>query len=118
MLRWITVAGGLFPTAVDLYLQTDATIIEVHAFTADIKRRHLVEQFPAPLTVLLEFALGRATPGSFFDCVGIEEVLHELIPVAGPGLRRNLLAVCDAGARRGENSRPGAAAPAIPRAAL
>ena len=98
MLRWITMAGGRFPTAVELYLQTDATIIEVYAFTTDIKERHLAEQFPAPLTLLLEFALGRATPNSFFTCAGIEEVLHLLIPVAGPELRRNLLAVCDAGA--------------------
>ena len=98
MLRWITMAGDRFPTAVDLYLQTDATIIEVNAFTADIKERHLAEQFPAPLTLLLEFALGRATPGSFFDCAGIEEVLHQLIPVAGAALRSNLLAICDAGA--------------------
>lgn len=37
----------------------------------DIKHRHLVEQFPASLSLLLEFALGRAAPGSFTDCAGI-----------------------------------------------
>ena len=59
MLRWVTVAGSRFPAAVDLYLQTDATIIEVYAFTTDIKEKHLAEQFPAPLTLLLEYALDR-----------------------------------------------------------